>query len=223
MTSATATRYLILLGAPGAGKGTQAGVLARDLALPHVASGDVFRTVRKEESDLGELVRSYYDKGLLVPDDVTIRVMLSVLSRDEYTRGAMLDGFPRTIEQARALDSELEQSGKEVWRVVYIQVAEEELVRRIAGRWLCRNCGSVYHEINRPPQKPRVCDDCGGELYQRVDDAAETVRTRLATFFRETEPLVEYYRTRGKLCVVKGEQPVSAVTSSIEACVETRA
>lgn len=223
MTSTTATRYLILLGAPGAGKGTQAAALGQALSLPHVASGDVFRAVRKEDSELGELVRSYYDKGLLVPNEVTIRVMLSVLSHDEYASGAMLDGFPRTIDQAQALDSELQRLGREVWRVVYIQVPEEELVRRIAGRWLCRGCSSVYHEINSPPRKPGVCDNCSSELYQRVDDTAETVRTRLATFFSETEPLVDYYQSQGKLCVVQGEQPVSAVTRSIEACVETRA
>jgi adenylate kinase len=220
LTSVTATRYLILLGAPGAGKGTQAGVLSKALDLPHMASGDVFRAVRQEQSDLGELVRSYYDKGLLVPDEVTIRVILSVLSRDEYARGAMLDGFPRTIDQAQALDAELRGSGRSIWRVAYLEVATEELMRRLSGRWLCRGCSSVYHEINNPPRKAGTCDNCGGELYQRVDDSAETVRTRLATFMRETEPLVNYYEAQGKLCRVNGDQPVDAVTRSIEACVE---
>jgi adenylate kinase len=220
LTSTTATRYLILLGAPGAGKGTQAGVLSKALDLPHMASGDVFRAVRQEQSELGELVRSYYDKGLLVPDEVTIRVILSVLSRDEYARGAMLDGFPRTIEQARALDAELQESGRSIWKVVYLDVATEELARRLSGRWLCRGCPAVYHEINNPPKNAGVCDNCGGELYQRVDDTAETVRTRLMTFVRETEPLVDYYEKQGKLCRVNGEQPMDAVTRGIEACVE---
>lgn len=220
MTSITATRYLILLGAPGAGKGTQADALSKLLGLPHLASGDVFRTVRQEESAQGELVRSFYDKGLLVPDDVTIHVMLAVLSREEYARGAMLDGFPRTIDQARALDGELEQSGKSVWKVVYIQVSQDELIRRIAGRWLCRGCNAVYHDINKPPRSPGVCDNCGGELYQRIDDTPETARTRLATFFKETEPLVAYYRSKGKLCAVDGDQAVDAVARGIEACVE---
>lgn len=222
MTSVTATRYLILLGAPGAGKGTQAAALTKLLELPHLASGDVFRAVREEESDLGELVRSYYDKGLLVPDDITNRVMLSVLSRDEYVRGAMIDGFPRTIEQARALDGDLEQSGKSVWKVIYIRVAEGELIRRISGRWLCPGCNAVYHAVNKPPRTAGTCDSCGGELYQRVDDTAETARTRLATFFRQTKPLLGYYRPQGKLCEVDGEQTVEAVAHSIAACVEAR-
>jgi adenylate kinase len=220
VTSVTATRYLVLLGAPGAGKGTQAAALTKQIGLPHVASGDVFRTVRQEESELGALVRSYYDKGLLVPDEVTIRVMLSVLSRDAYVAGAMLDGFPRTIDQARALDDDPTHSGKSVWRVVYMRVAPEELVRRISGRWLCRGCNAVYHELNSPPRTAGVCDSCGGELYQRVDDTAETARTRLQTFFAETEPLVEYYRGQGKLCEVDGGQSVEVVADAIYACVE---
>jgi adenylate kinase len=220
LTSATATKYLILLGAPGAGKGTQAAVLSTALGLPHMASGDVFRAVRQEQSELGDLVRSYYDKGLLVPDEVTIHVMLEVLSRPEYARGAMLDGFPRTLEQARALDTELQRTDRDVWKVVYLEVATEELIRRISGRWLCRGCPAVYHVVNNPPRKTGVCDRCGGELYQRVDDKEDTVRTRLSTFMRETEPLVNYYEKQDKLCRVDGDQSVERVTKFIEACVE---
>lgn len=219
MTSATTTRYLILLGAPGAGKGTQASSLTDALHLPHVASGDVFRAARQEDSELGELVRSYYDNGLLIPDEVTIRIMLAVLSRDAYAAGAMLDGFPRTLDQAAALDENLAASGRSVWKVVYINVAPEELVKRISGRWLCRGCSAVYHDQNHPPRTPGVCDVCGGALYQRVDDTAETARTRLGAFFKDTEPLVAYYRSQGKLCEVNGEQGVEAVTRDIEACV----
>ncbi len=219
MTSTTATRYLVLLGAPGAGKGTQALVLTRALNLPHVASGDVFRAVRQESSDLGDLVRSYYDKGLLIPDEVTIRIMLDVLGRETYTTGAMLDGFPRTLDQARALDVNLATRGQAIWKAIYIHVEPEELIKRISGRWLCRGCAEVYHERYRPPRVPGVCDICGGQLYQRVDDTEETARTRLAAFFKETEPLVEYYRSQGKLCAVNGEQDVEAVTQAIEACV----
>jgi adenylate kinase len=219
MTSTIATRYLVLLGAPGAGKGTQAQVLTRVLNLPHVASGDVFRAVRQENSSLGDLVRSYYDKGLLIPDEVTIQIMLNVLGRDAYSTGAMLDGFPRTLDQGRALDADLAARGQSIWKAIYIKVEPEELVRRISGRWLCRGCSEVYHERNRPPRTPGVCDVCGGQLYQRVDDTAETARTRLAAFFKETEPLVEYYRAQGKLCEVDGGQDVEAVTEAIEACV----
>ncbi len=219
MTSTTSTRYIVLLGAPGAGKGTQALVLTSVLGLPHVASGDVFRAVRQEASSLGDLVRSYYDKGLLIPDEVTIQIMLSVLGRDAYEAGAMLDGFPRTLEQARALDADLASSGRAVWKAIYIKVDPEELIRRISGRWLCRGCSAVYHERNHPPRTPGVCDVCGSELYQRVDDTEETARTRLAAFFKETEPLVEYYRSQGKLCEVDGEQDVVAVTHAIETCV----
>lgn len=218
MTSTTSTRYLILLGPPGAGKGTQAGALTKLLGLPHLASGDVFRMVRQENSEMGELVRSYYDKGLLVPDDVTNRIMLDVLSRDDYSSGAMLDGFPRTIDQAKTLDNSLAAAGKSIWKVLYLRVSPEELLKRLAGRWLCRTCGAVYHEINNPPHKAGVCDKCGGELYQRVDDHVETVQTRLDTFFKDTEPLVEHYCKLGKLCEVDGQQPMDAVARDMARC-----
>lgn len=219
MTDTPTARYIILLGAPGAGKGTQALMLTRVLGLPHMASGDVFRTVRQEESELGDLVRSYYDGGLLIPDDVTIRIMLSVLSRAQYSAGAMLDGFPRTLDQARALDGELSRTGQSIWKVLYLHMPPEELIGRISGRWLCRNCNAVYHERNNPPRVPGICDVCGGELYQRVDDSEETARIRLAAYFSETEPLVEYYRQQKRLCEVNGLQSVEAVGCDLLACV----
>jgi adenylate kinase len=218
VTSVATARYVILLGGPGAGKGTQALTLTRTLGLPHMASGDVFRSVRQEDSELDALVRSYYDKGLLIPDDVTIRIILSVLARDEYGAGAMLDGFPRTLDQARALDESLAASGKSIAKVLYIRVPAEELVKRISGRLLCRGCSAVYHERNTPPRKAGVCDACGGELYQRVDDSAETARTRLDAYFRDTEPLVDYYRRQGRLCEVDGLQSVEAVGQDLQRC-----
>jgi adenylate kinase len=218
MTSVTATRYVVLLGAPGAGKGTQAAVLSKALGLPHLASGDVFRSVRQEDSELAATVRSYYDKGLLIPDAVTIKIMLAVLSRDEYAAGVMLDGFPRTLDQAKALDQQLEKSGRSITRVLHLRVPTEELVRRISGRLLCRNCDAVYHERTHPPKQAGVCDRCGGSLYQRVDDTAETARTRLETYFRETEPLVDYYRGKGTLCDVDGLQSVEAVGLELQRC-----
>ena len=222
MTIWTGARYLILLGAPGAGKGTQAQALSRLVDIPYLASGDLFRTVRQEDSDLGALVRSFYDNGKLVPDDVTIRLVLDVLAREEYAAGAILDGFPRTLQQAQALDTALRGDGRQISKVLYLRVAPDELLRRIAGRTLCRNCGAVYHEFNNPPKAPGVCDKCGGQLYQRVDDTVETGRTRLDTYFRETQPLVEYYRQQDKLCEVDGEQSVKAVGKALQACVEER-
>ncbi|MGI8552904.1 MAG: adenylate kinase family protein [Dehalococcoidia bacterium] len=218
MTNKTAARYLILLGAPGAGKGTQAVLLTRLTDIPHLASGDIFRSVRQEQSELGDMVRSYYDRGLLVPDDVTIRLILAVLGRDAYATGAMLDGFPRTLDQARALDDALAQSGKSIWKVLSIQVAPDELLNRITGRLLCRTCDAVYHERLQPPRVAGVCDRDGGQLYQRVDDTVETGHTRLAAFFHATEPLVGYYRGQGKLCEVNGAQPVEAVSKDLQVC-----
>jgi len=163
-TASTQTRYVILLGGPGAGKGTQAQTLVDATGIAHLASGDVFRAVRQEDSELGELVRSYYDKGLLVPDDVTIRLILDVLGRERYRTGAMLDGFPRTLDQARALDQALAGQGEAIWKVLYIKVAPDILLGRISGRLLCRTCDAVYHEQFNPPALPGVCDVDGGAL-----------------------------------------------------------
>ena len=199
--------YIILLGAPGAGKGTQAETLTRETGMPQVASGDLFRAVRTQDTELATLVRSYYDKGLLVPDDVTIRMFLERLAQLDCTNGAMLDGFPRTIEQAKALDDALAAQGKRIDAVLYIKVSDPELMKRLAGRWICRNSGlHVFHSISRTPKVPGVCDECGGELYQRVDDKEETARDRLRVFFKQTMPLVDYYLNQGKLAEVDGER-----------------
>lgn len=218
MSTTTNPRYLILLGAPGAGKGTQAQLLTEALGIPHLASGDVFRGVRAEDSEMGALVRSFYDRGMLVPDAVAIRLILTVLAREDYAAGAMLDGFPRTLDQARSLDEELAQENRAIWNVLYIRVSADELLQRIAGRWLCRSCSAVYHERFNPPKAAGTCDACGGDLYQRVDDKPETARVRLQTFFRETEPLIGYYSAQGKLCEVNGEQSVEAVGADLRAC-----
>jgi len=204
--------YAILLGAPGAGKGTQAEALTSATGLPQIASGDLFRVVRTHETGLAALVRSYYDKGLLVPDEATIRMFLDRLSEPDCVNGALLDGFPRTLEQARALDLTLDEQGKQIGAVLFIKVSEPELVKRLAGRWICRNSGShVYHELTRPPKVPGVCDECGGELYQRVDDKPVTARERLRVFFDQTLPLVGYYHEQGKLTEINGEQSADAV------------
>jgi adenylate kinase len=201
--------YVLLLGAPGAGKGTQADAIVRDFGFTHVASGDVMRAMREEQTELGAKVREYYDQGLLVPDDVVIAAMLSKVQGD--APGYLLDGFPRTEAQARALDTSLEQTGKRIDAVVYINVTEGELLDRLTGRWICRNGDAVYHEKNNPPKRAGVCDVCGGELYQRPDDTREAGETRLKVYFEQTAPLIDYYRSRGVLIEVNGEQSIDDV------------
>ncbi len=201
---------VILLGPPGAGKGTQAARIADELDVTHAASGDLFRNNIRNETELGLQVKSYLDGGVLVPDDLTIRLMMSWISAPEQSGGFVLDGFPRTLPQAEALDSALEPSGG-LDRVLYVNVAEDELVRRLAGRFICRNCQVPYHAITSPPKEEGKCDDCVGELYQRDDDKAEVVKKRLQVYFNETEPLVGHYRKSGVLREIDGEGTVDAV------------
>ncbi|MBI2761469.1 MAG: nucleoside monophosphate kinase [Chloroflexi bacterium] len=208
--------YVLLLGAPGAGKGTQAERIVRELGLHHVASGDVMRAIRQEDSPLAEEVRSYYDKGLLVPDGLVINVMLARLAD---ASGALLDGFPRTLDQAKALDEALAAKGQQIDKVVYINVPAEELIGRMAGRWLCRlDSGHVYHERNRPPKTPGVCDVDGGELYQRPDDTVATAQRRLDEYFKLTAPLIDYYGAQGKLCEVDGGRGFDEVGRDLMGC-----
>ncbi|MBI4300712.1 MAG: adenylate kinase [Chloroflexi bacterium] len=203
--------YIILLGAPGAGKGTQAVTLAKETGLAHVASGDIFREAAASGSELGLLAKSYMDRGELVPDDVTIRMVLERISRPDCAKGVILDGFPRTVEQAVALDAALAEMGKAIGKVLYIKVSTEELLRRLSGRWICRQCQTPYHMVSAPPQVVGKCDRCGGELYQRADDTIETARNRLGVYFRQTAPLIGYYERAGKLLEVNGEQDVEVV------------
>jgi adenylate kinase len=212
--------YVLLLGAPGAGKGTQADAIVREFGFKHVASGDVMRAMREEQTPLGAKVREYYDKGLLVPDDVVIEAMLSKVTGD--APGYLLDGFPRTLAQAQALDAALEREGRKIDNVVYINVSEDELLDRLTGRWLCRNCGAVYHERNNPPKVAGKCDRCGGELYQRPDDTREAGQTRLKVYFDQTAPLIDYYRGKGILTEVNGEQPIDAVERDLLAGLRKR-
>lgn len=211
--------YLILLGAPGAGKGTQAELLSERLGLPHVASGDLFRENLKNQTELGLLARGYMDRGELVPDNVTIAMVRQRLERPDCARGVILDGFPRTLTQARALDETLTQMGKALGGVFYIKVSEEELVRRLAGRWLCRQCQAPYHMVFSPPVQAGVCDACGGELYQRDDDRPETVRERLRVYLEQTAPLIAHYRGGGLLVEINGEQDIEAVNAELLAAI----
>jgi len=203
--------FLILLGPPGAGKGTQAALLAQERGLAHIATGDMFREAMRSGGEVGQQAKAYVDRGELVPDEITVRMLLERLTQPDCAGGCMLDGFPRTLEQAKALDGALAGRGQAVDQVAYIRVGEEELIERLGGRWTCRQCGAVYHERNSPPKTAGRCDQCGGELYQRSDDQPETVRRRLTVYFRDTEPLVEYYRQRGKLVEVDGGQGIEAV------------
>lgn len=209
----SSSRHIILLGAPGAGKGTQASALSEKLDLPHVSSGDLFRDNLKNQTPLGLLAKSYMEKGELVPDDVTVAMVRERLSRPDCdTKGALLDGFPRTLEQAKALDSVLAQDNKRIDAVILIQVPEDVLVARLTGRWICRQCQTPFHNLYNPPKQAGKCDVCGGELYQRADDQIETVGNRLKVYFSQTMPLVEFYKQQGLVKEVNGEQEIDRVT-----------
>ena len=196
--------YIVLLGAPGAGKGTQASVLSREMNLPHVASGDLFREALQSRTELGILAESYMEKGELVPDEITINMILEKIALPDCASGCLLDGFPRTLHQAEALDKRLVELNRGIDRAVYIDVPEDELVKRLSGRWICRNCQTPYHMLTSPPRAPGKCDSCGGELYQRPDDQEETVRERLKVFLSQTVPILDYYRKQHKLVEVDG-------------------
>jgi len=207
--------YIILLGAPGAGKGTQAGILSSELNLPHVASGDLFREALKKETDLGLLAKSYMERGELVPDEITIRMILRRIEMLDCVSGCLLDGFPRTLAQAEALDKGLADKGEHVDKVIYVKVSDEELMKRLGGRWLCRDCQTPYHLLTAPPKVPGKCDKCGGELYQRDDDKEGTIKERLRVFFAQTIPIVDYYRNQNKLIEVNGDRRIQEVAKEI--------
>jgi len=209
--------YIILLGAPGAGKGTQAANIARKLNLLHIASGDLFRQALEQGTKLGMQAEPYMEKGELVPDGITTQMVLERLSAPDSEAGIILDGFPRNLEQAEALDEALAGQNKAIDKVVSIKVPAEELLRRLSRRWVCRHCQAVYNIIESSPKVRGKCDKCGGELYQRPDDTAETVKKRLEVYFVQTAPLIDYYRQRGKLLEIDGEGNVDEVTQRIVA------
>jgi adenylate kinase len=209
--------YIILLGAPGAGKGTQAVMLAEKLNLVQVASGDLFRQALQQKTELGLKAKSYMDKGQLVPDEITIQMVLERLAAPDCEKGAILDGFPRNTGQAKALDKALAQQSKAIDKVVYVMVSEAELLKRLSGRWICRNCQAPYHAVDSPPKVAGKCDRCGGELYQRADDNEETVKKRLEVYFAETSPLIDYYNRTGKLLEINGEGSPADINKRIVA------
>lgn len=211
--------HVIIMGPQGAGKGTQAAVVAPQLGLAHVATGDLFRAVMASETELGKEVRSYYDRGALVPDDLTIRMLMArvddVLNADPLVRGMLLDGFPRNQTQAKALDAALRDRGDRVAAVVLVDVPRELLIDRLTGRLICVNCGATYHRIFNPPKLVDICDVCGSTLSQRSDDTPEAVERRLSIYYEQTAPVLDYYRRAGLLVAVNGDQSIDEVSAAI--------
>jgi len=211
---------IVLLGAPGAGKGTQAEKIIETWGLPHISTGDILRKAVADGTPLGLQAKAYMDAGELVPDLVVIGLVKSRLQEPDAGKGFILDGFPRTGEQAEALDRELSSLGREIHAAISIDVDRDVIVRRLTSRRTCRSCGKIYSLIADPPADPDVCDVCSGELYQRDDDTESTVRNRLSVYDRSTAPLVDYYGSKGMLHAVDGDRPVEDVFADVRAIVE---
>ena len=212
---------VVLFGGPGSGKGTQAEQLTSAFTLPHIATGDLFRDNLKRETDLGKLAQSYMEGGALVPDEVTEAMVEERLTRPDANEGFILDGFPRTLPQAEALAEIMGQLQRDLSAVLYIRVSDDEIVRRLSGRLICRDCQTPYHKAFKPPNQSGVCDRCGGELYQRADDNPKTIRNRLKTFHAQTSPIVEFYKHAGLLIEIRGEGPVAEVVEQTTHAVQT--
>ena len=208
-------KYVVLLGPPGVGKGTQAEIIAKATGLPHISSGDLFRENIKNATKLGEMAQSFMNKGELVPDELTIAMIRERLSRPDCSAGALLDGFPRTTVQAQALDKLLTEFGGKVNHVPYIAASEATLTERLSGRWTCKAHGHIFHAKYNPPKKAGLCDMDGSKLYQREDDKAETVKRRIKVYFAQTMPLIEFYQKAGLLLEVDGAQKIDKVTADL--------
>jgi adenylate kinase len=211
---------LILMGPPGAGKGTQAERLVKDFSLTHISTGDIFRSAVKEGTVMGKKAKEYMDKGALVPDEIVVGIVKERLAAPDCADGILLDGFPRTQEQAEALDSVMEDLKMKIDAAISVDVNDEELIARLTGRRVCRNCGSSYHVKFNPPKVRNICDHCSGELYQRSDDTIETVNERLSIYKKQTMPMVEYYERQGIFISVDGARSIDDVFSDIAAKVK---
>ncbi|MFC2043525.1 adenylate kinase [Chloroflexota bacterium] len=207
--------YIVLLGPPGAGKGTQAQIISKELNLPHISSGDIFRENLKNQTEMGIIAERYMTRGELVPDDITISMIRDRLTREDCKPGGLLDGFPRTPAQAAALDNTLAEFRGKVNAVPYIKVPQEVLIERLTGRWTCRAEGHIFHERFNPPRQKGVCDYDGSQLYQRDDDTEETVKNRIQVYFKQTMPLIDYYRQAGLLLEVDGRKPIEKVGADL--------
>ena len=206
---------LIMMGPPGAGKGTQAAKLVKKFSIPQISTGDMFRAAVKEGTELGKAAKACMDAGKLVPDEVTIGIVRERLAKDDCKNGFILDGFPRTVEQADALKKILGDMGKKLSQVVNIHVPAEDLIERAVGRRICKNCGATYHVKFHAPKNADVCDDCGGELYQRGDDNEATMKKRLSVYEASTRPLIDYYSGAGIYTEIDGRQPIDKVTEDL--------
>lgn len=206
---------VLLLGAPGAGKGTQARILGDVLGVPHVASGDLLREHRVHGTELGRAAQAYMDRGDLVPDDLVVDMIMHRLDRSDAVGGALLDGFPRTLPQAAALEARLSERGGRVRAAVYVEVPTPVLIERLAGRWMCRVCQATYHQVFNPPATPGECDSCAGELYQRDDDTRAVVANRVHVYLRDTLPVVKHYERQGILERIDGDRPIAVVCSTL--------
>ena len=212
--------YILLMGPPGAGKGTQAEKLIREYGIPQISTGDMFRAAVKSGTALGKEAKSYIDKGALVPDSVTVGIVKERLAQDDCKKGWILDGFPRTTAQASALDAILHDLGIQLTAVLDFNVNRDDLVKRVSGRLVCRQCGASFHKEFRPPKQEGVCDNCGGELYQRADDNEVTVRERLAVYDTSTKPLIDYYKVSGRYYEINGDQSMDKVFADVQAALK---
>ncbi|MBI2877680.1 MAG: adenylate kinase [Candidatus Tectomicrobia bacterium] len=212
--------HLIMFGPPGAGKGTQSKMLLQRCDIPQISTGDILRDAVRKGTAVGQEAKSYMDRGALVPDEVVVRIIEDRLQEPDCQKGYILDGFPRTVGQAEALSLALERLSKGIDAVVSIEIHDEELWKRLTGRRVCTQCGQEYNIFFKPAQQEGLCDLCGGSLFQRADDQEETIRTRLETYKRQTEPLIQYYRERGKLVAVNGEKEISQVFQEIWTALE---
>ncbi len=211
---------LVLLGPPGAGKGTQASAIVKKYNIPHISTGDIFRENIKQGTELGKKAKEYIDKGLLVPDDIVVSIVKDRILEEDCKNGFLLDGFPRTLNQGEALDDELSQMNLKLDKVININVEKEVLIERTIGRRICKDCGATYHIKFNPPVKEGICDNCGGKLYQRDDDTQETVEKRIEVYQKQTKPLIDYYTKKGLILNVDGTKKISEIFDEIVEALE---